>query len=166
MAANVKVAENMTKNMTIAERQAREAAEKETLPERTMVTLRAPAYINRDPCAKRYWIETIKRMEGITLLDDLDTEILAIYCSMLSRRDELNDLCRKLLRQAAKSKLSAQEHMEEIDKLGDLMIKVQNHDRTILSYAEKLGLTPSGRVRLARKRAEVRMISADDDLFG
>lgn len=39
-------------------------------------------------------------------------------------------------------------------KLDAVSGKMQSLERNILQYAEKLGLTPSGRVRLAQKRAQ------------
>ena len=47
--------------------------------------------------------------------------------------------------------------------------KMQSLERNILQYAEKLGLTPSGRVRLAQKRAQAAAearADPDGDLFG
>ena len=156
--------ENMSKNLTLAERSAREQAQRETLPARDKVRLKAPAYVREDTAAARYWKQTIKRMEGITLLDDLDTEMLAVYCTMLSRRDEMNGLCRRLL--AAVDDEAAEDRLAVMTKLDGLLAKLQGQERTILQYADRLGLTPSGRVRLARKRAEERTVSDDDDLFG
>lgn len=50
-------------------------------------------------------------------------------------------------------------------KLDALTGKLQALERNIIQYAEKLGLTPSGRVRLAQKRAAAASEQADD-LFG
>ena len=47
--------------------------------------------------------------------------------------------------------------------------KMQSLERNILQYAEKLGLTPSGRVRLAQKRAQAAAearADPDGDLYG
>ena len=166
MPAQAKPMENMTKNLTKAEREAREQAEAETLPSRPHVNLKAPAYVRNDKAAVKYWRQTIKRMEGIELLDDLDTEMLAVYCTMLSRRDSMNELCRKILTDAEAGSLDTDQRLESMEKLDRLMMKLQGQEKTILQYADKLGLTPSGRVRLARKRAEGRIPSDDDDLFG
>ena len=48
------------------------------------------------------------------------------------------------------------------------MTKLQGQERSILQYADKLGLTPTGRVHLARKRAAQANgeVGDDDDLFG
>lgn len=48
------------------------------------------------------------------------------------------------------------------------MTKLQGQERSILQYADKLGLTPSGRMHLARKKAAqfAGEGGEDDDLFG
>lgn len=166
MPARSKRMDNMAKNMTKAEREARETAEAETLPARTRVNLKAPPYVRDDKAAAKYWRQTIKRMEGITLLDDLDTEMLAVYCTMLARRDDMNRLCRRVLDEANKDNPEPDVLLESIGKLDSLMTKLQGQEKTVLQFADKLGLTPSGRVRLARKRAEERVVADDDDLFG
>jgi hypothetical protein len=44
--------------------------------------------------------------------------------------------------------------------------KLQTLERNLLTYADKLGLTPTGRVRLAQKRAEAATFDPDGDLYG
>ena len=48
--------------------------------------------------------------------------------------------------------------------------KMTTLEKTILQYADKLGLTPSGRVRLAQRRAAAAAAAAamdpDGDLYG
>ena len=56
--------------------------------------------------------------------------------------------------------------VEAAAKLDALTGKLQALERNILQYAEKLGLTPSGRVRLAQKRAQAAAEEPDGDLFG
>ena len=54
-----------------------------------------------------------------------------------------------------------------MSKLDTLTGKLQALERNLLQYAEKLGLTPSGRVRLAQKRAQAAAEpEPDGDLFG
>ena len=53
------------------------------------------------------------------------------------------------------------------DRLDGLIGKLQGHEKTLLSYADKLGMTPEARARLARKRAAQETArDPDDDLFG
>ena len=62
--------------------------------------------------------------------------------------------------------LTPDELVEAAAKLDALTGKLQALERNILQYAEKLGLTPSGRVRLAQKRAQAAAEEPDGDLFG
>lgn len=193
----VKSSENMTKHLTKAEREARLQAEDEVLPRRLRPKLKKPAFISGNKQANAYWNQILKRMEGLALLDDLDSEMLAGYCSMLARRDETILLAEDLMKRMGVSEtvdtkkrgkkqasamtdeeweasasapaplLEPDELIEAMGKLNVLNGKLQALDRTLLQYAEKLGLTPSGRVRLAQQRAKAAADpEPDDDLFG
>lgn len=193
----VKSSENMAKHLTKAEREARLQAEDEVLPRRLRPKLKKPAFISGNKRANAYWNQILKRMEGLALLDDLDSEMLAGYCSMLARRDETillaEDLMKRMgvseavdTKKARKKQVSAMtdeeweasaaaptpllepdELIEAMGKLNVLNGKLQALDRTLLQYAEKLGLTPSGRVRLAQQRAKAAADpEPDGDLFG
>lgn len=168
MAKQAKTLDSMSKNLTNAERQARADAEAEIMPERSVVKLKPPAYVRNDKVAAKYWRGILKRMEGISLLDDLDTEILAVYCSMLSRRDATQAMYAKLLADAEVAELDSEAIVAALGKMDGILQKLQGQERSILQYADKLGLTPAGRVSLARKRAA--KVAADggenDDLFG
>ena len=80
----VKNSENMTKHLTKAEREARRQAEGELIPRRTRLKLKKPAFVSKNKQANAYWNQLLKRMEGLALLDDLDSEMLAGDCSMLA----------------------------------------------------------------------------------
>lgn len=164
MPANVKRSENLEKHLTKEELQARQAAEAEILPDR-VAKLKMPRSLNKDPAAKRYWKSILERMDGLAILDDLDGEMLAVYCSALSRRDSLNTLCRALVAEMEGAGTTS-ERLEVTNKLDGLMSKLQAHEKTLLSFADKLGMTPEARVRLARKRAERVEQAPDDDLYG
>ncbi|MDE6923189.1 MAG: P27 family phage terminase small subunit [Oscillospiraceae bacterium] len=196
MPAAVKAAENMTKHLTQAEREAREQAEADVLPDRgRKAKLRKPAIVSSNKRANAYWNQTLKQMEGLVLLDDLDSTVLAGYCSMLARRDQTTLLVNQLMRRlgiqdavenGAKRRrsdaaltdrewedsaqsapvMTPDELVEAVSKLDTLTGKLQALERNILQYADKLGLTPSGRVRLAQKRAAAMGEAQTDDLFG
>lgn len=196
MPTAAKPAENMTKHLTKAEREAREQVEAAVLPDRGReAKLRKPAIVSGDKRANAYWNQILKQMEGLVLLDDLDSTVLAGYCSMLARRDRTTLLIGQLMdrlgvrgsveegakrrkkdaalsdrewEDSAKSKsvLTPDELVEAAAKLDALTGKLQALERNILQYAEKLGLTPSGRVRLAQKRAQAAAEEPDADLFG
>ncbi len=196
MPAAVKASENMSKHLTKAEREVREQAEAAVLPDRGRAAkLKKPAIVSSNKRANAYWNQILKQMEGLALLDDLDATVLAGYCSMLARRDQttlligqlmdrlgvqgaVEDGTRRRRKDAALSDrewedsakaapvLTPDELVEAAAKLDALTGKLQALERNILQYAEKLGLTPSGRVRLAQKRAQAAAEEPDGDLFG
>ena len=195
MPTAVKSSANMTKHLTQAELEARQMAEEEIMPQRRRTRLKKPGFITGSRAANAYWNQILKRMEGLALLDDLDSEMLAGYCSMLARRDQttllINQLMKRLgvqgavesgaKRRKSDAALSDQEWedsaksdpamtpdelVEAVSKLDTLTGKLQALERNILQYADKLGLTPAGRVRFAQKRAQAAAAEPDDDLFG
>lgn len=162
-----KALENMAKHLTKAERDARAKGEQETTPKRTNAKLVMPPYVKNDKIAAKYWRSILKRMAGVYLLDDLDSEPFGVYCAMLSRHDTAQGLTAVLLDDVRNGELKPDERKGLLEELNGLMAEVQSLDRVILQYADKLGLTPAGRVRLARKRAEaVAEPTPDSDLFG
>lgn len=196
MPTAAKPAENMAKHLTQKEREAREQAEAGVLPDRGREPkLKKPAIVSSNKRANAYWNQTLKQMAGLVLLDDLDSTVLAGYCSMLARRDQttllVNQLMSKLgvqdaVEAGAKRRkpdaamsdqeweesakggpaMTPDELIEAVSKLDALTGKLQSLERNILQYADKLGLTPSGRVRLAQKRAAAAGAEQADDLFG
>lgn len=195
MPAAAKTADNLNKHLTRAELEARRQAEEELLPRRQRPKLKKPPFVTRNKRASGYWNQILRRMEGLALLDDLDSEMLAGYCSMLARRDETITLVGQLMDRlgvtgavdagaarkkapaamtdeewevsAAPPPMTPEELIEAVSKLDTLTGKLQALERNLLQYAEKLGLTPSGRVRLAQKRAQAAAApDPDDDLFG
>jgi len=160
--------ENMSKNLTKAEIEARSAAEQEVLPDRGReAKLSKPKFIKNNKTASKYWRDIIKRMEGLAILDDLDSEMLAGYCSMLARRDQWISISNQLMETLAEKDVDPNKILEVVSKLDTITAKLQTLERNLLSYADKLGLTPTGRVRLAQKRAETAMAAdPDGDLFG
>ena len=163
-----KAVDSMTKNLTVEERRIREQAEDGVLPDRGReVQLERPAIMAKNAAAGRYWKKVLARMEGLVILDDLDSDALGVYCVMMARYEEQ---C-KLLSLAAKQLKQASEDPEDVteaaSRLDAVSGKMQSLERNILQYAEKLGLTPSGRIRLAQKRAEqAARADPDGDLFG
>lgn len=168
MSTRAKPLENQSKHLTKTEQQAREQAENDVMPVRQQLGLKPPNYVKMDAKAKRYWLEIIKRMEGVSILDTLDGEVLAVYCTMLSRRDATHQLFAKLLKDSKAKDVDPETLATILGKMDGLMTKLQGQERSILQYADKLGLTPTGRVNLARKRAAQAAGEAgdDDDLFG
>lgn len=149
---------SMTKHMTKEQEEARLLAESQVNPDRGEVVLKKPPWLTGR--GKKYWDSIIARMEGTAILDDLDTEMLAIYCAQLQERDAL---------QADLKKARATKDGEEpdMDLVLSLTKQLNAKDSRIQAFASELGCTPSGRVRLAQKRAaKAAEVDVDGDLFG
>ncbi len=170
MASAVKPRANQRKHLTEAEKRARDAAEESVTPDRgDGVNLKKPKGLNG--AAATHWNEIIARCEDVLLIDDLDREMLAVYCQMLARRDKLNRLCEKLLTEATKDskekKPESADKLAATDKLDSLMGKIAALERNLMTYADKLGFTPQSRARLAQKRATAAAeATPEGDYFG
>ena len=170
MPTPAKALDNMSKNLTEEERQLRQQAEEGVIPDRGRESrMEKPAIMTKNAAAGRYWKKVLDRMDGLVILDDLDSDALGVYCVMMARYETQ---CR-LLASASKALKDAKSDPEAVadavSKLDTVSGKMQSLERNILQYAEKLGLTPSGRVRLAQKRAQAAADARSDpdgDLFG
>lgn len=157
MPTPIKTLENMSKHLTRAEREAREGQEMTALPARK---LKKPKLIIQDKAAGKHWNRILKDMDGLEILDVLDTDALAIYCAKLARRDDLQ----------ARYLQAREQNEEELDSdalktMFALTAELQAVERDLLTYANKLGLTPESRARLAKRLAEQEMEDPDSDLF-
>jgi len=164
-----KAVDNMAKNLTGEERRRREQAEQGVLPDRGReAQLERPAIITKNAAAGRYWKKVLERMAGLVILDDLDSDTLGVYCVMMSRYDQQCKLLALASKQLKNAKNDPEAVSEAVSKLDTVSGKMQSLERNILQYAEKLGLTPSGRIRLAQKRAEQAAGKGepDGDLYG
>lgn len=180
MATPVKKIENTTKHWTLDEKDARKEAEKAF--ERGFVRLIAPARVTADNVAYRYWKNTIDRMKGITLLDNIDTDMLASYCLAKSLEDKLRADYNSAQGRSDRTidrtleKVLAEEYTDEnyparviracLSNELDLLKALQAQERVVITYQKELGLTPNGRQRLAKKRAEERPLTEEDSLYG
>lgn len=163
-----KAVENMTKNLTSEERERREQAEDGVIPDRGReVRLERPDVMTKNAAAGRYWKKILARMDGLVILDDLDSDTLGVYCVMMARYEMQCKLLSSVSRQLRKAADDPEAVTEAVSKLDTVSGRMQSLERNILQYAEKLGLTPSGRIRLAQKRAEqATKVDPDGDLFG
>lgn len=155
--------ENLKKHLTLEEKAARAEAENGVIPERVADLEKPPR--GMDASARKYWREIVRRMDGLQILDDLDREMLGVYCQILARRDKLERALGKLLDRAVKDDLE-RGNADNTDRLESLITKISTLERAALQYADKLGLTPQGRARLAQKRAAAAADDPDADLFG
>jgi phage terminase small subunit len=121
---------NGGKHWTEAEVKNRQEAEQE-LTRKSRIVLKAPKGLSEN--ALLVWKDVRKKLNGIELLDNLDTDLLGVYCDAVAKYREL----------------SQKEFVSDEDTKA-----LQAWARIIVNYAEKLGLSPGGRARLAKKRAQ------------
>ena len=165
-----KALDNMNKNLTDEERQLREQAEQGVIPDRGRESrMERPALMTKNAAAGRYWKKVLERMDGLVILDDLDSDALGVYCVMLARYETQCKVLSQAIRKLKDAKDDPEAVADAVSKLDAVSGKMQSLERNILQYAEKLGLTPSGRVRLAQKRAQAAAearADQDSDLYG
>ena len=156
MPTPAKTMDAMSKKLTRDQKDARSEAEASVIPDRGEVTLKKPSWLTGK--GKKYWDSILERMEGTSILDDLDTEMLAIYCAQLQERDAL---------QADLAKARKQDE-PDMELILTLTKQINAKDSKIRDFASELGCTPSGRVRLAQKRsvADLAEVDPNGDLFG
>lgn len=169
MPARAKSVENMTKHLTKTEANARTAAEESVTPVGLLDPASPPKSLAGDNAARRYWRRILLDAADCELYSKLDADMLALYCSMLSRRNRLNTLLLELMdaiscKKADELNISALDRLRMVEKIDGLSVRAQALEKQLLAYAKELGLTPSGRAHLARKRATVE--NKYDDLFG
>lgn len=145
MPTPIKSADRIAGHRSNAELAIRQQAQAAVVREK--VTLRPPDRVKNDLVAYKYWKKTLKRMDGVDLLDDLDTDMLAAYCVQSSMRDKLYDMY---------ATVPAEE----------TLMRMQAQERLILQYATRLGLTAESRARLAKKKAEPPKINKFDRFRG
>lgn len=141
------------KHWTAAEVAARADAQ-EQARRKKRVSLRPPAWLSEE--ALVVWKEIVRKLKGIELLDNLDTELLAVYCDAIVHYRE------------CAVRMSMPVYREDDGApppIDDLIKAMQAWSRIIVSYAEKLGLTPGGRARLAKRKAE-KVLDPFADSFG
>lgn len=162
--------ENMEKNLTAQEREARAQAESEVIPDRGgHVRLKPPPIMAGIAGASGFWKRTLERMEGLAILDDLDSDTLGVYCVMMARYKQQCSLLNQAGKQLKAAGADTEAISDAIAQVDAVSAKMTTLEKTILQYADKLGLTPSGRIRLARKRAVAAVEARNDpdgDLFG
>lgn len=170
MSTPPKALEHMSKNLTTAERQLRQQAEEGVIPDRGRESsMEKPAIMTKNAAASRYWRKVLERMKGLAILDDLDSDALGVYCVMMARYETQSKVLSQVIRQLKDAGGDPETVADAVSKLDAVSGKMQSLERNILQYAEKLGLTPSGRVRLAQKRAQAAAearTDPDGDLFG
>lgn len=118
------------KNWTKSEIAAREIGAKK-VTRKIKKRLRPPDWLSADGLL--VWKRILRQTKDLDLLDVLDEYMLAVYCDMYVQYAELSSLMNKTL---------------------DEIKSQQALARLLSGYADKLGLTPASRARLAKKVAD------------
>lgn len=149
---NPKKAGNLKGHLSNDELEERER--QEGMFRRETVEIRMPESLSNDITGQQVWAQTLNDAENFGIFDNLDSETLGSYCSIVSR---ITSLRRKYL-----SALNG--HRKNADVL-ELSKELRLLEASQLNYAGKLGLTPESRVRLAQKIVPPET-DPDDDLYG
>lgn len=139
------------KHWTRAEVEARRAAA-DGLKRKTPSKLRCPAWLS--PEARRVWNRVRRQAaEFEDLLDELDVDMLAVYCDLVAQY-QAGSVPRP-------TPESLEKQIEEAQTAQENAQQQAARARLIVQYADRLGLTPSARARLAQRRAV-----KEEDKFG
>lgn len=149
---NPKVLGNISGHMTNAEKEERER--QENLFSRENVLLQLPDYLDGDKNAQKIWCQVTDNAEDFKLFDNLDADTLGSYCCITSR----------IITLRAKYTSAVKGHRKNADIM-DISKELRLLEALQLNYANKLGLTPESRARLAMKITEPEEDS-DADLYG
>ncbi len=163
MPANVVPFANAKGAMTNAAKRKRREAE--SSQSRKKVTLVKPRLVKDDPEASRIWDRIVYNLKGVSLLDNLDIEMLGVYCQAMSVRNDLSEAYSRGMIAVRRCEEPA-ERLVLFSSLDDVLKRLQAQERLILPYAEKLGLTPTGRIRLAVNKAKKPEGDPNGDLYG
>jgi P27 family predicted phage terminase small subunit len=121
---------------------------------RRRVKLCPPDWLMLDSDAADVWKRTIKRLKGFELMDDLDSDTLAVYCQSVSGFEKLVKNPIPMPERTGDPMIDWERTMTYHSAVSRRDEEMRKWSRIIVAYAEKLGLTPNGRARLAKKKAE------------
>lgn len=122
------------KHWTKDEIERRQAAAQK-LKRKKKIKLKMPDWL--DESAAKVWKKTIKDFSGLDILDKVDEDVLAIYCDAVARQREASMNARDGTMLAIENARLA-----------------QSYARIVIQYADKLGINPNSRARLAKKIAD------------
>ncbi|MBI4928317.1 MAG: phage terminase small subunit P27 family [Anaerolineae bacterium] len=145
------------KHWTKAELEARHAAADGSKRQKRVV-LKPPPLVKEKPEVYAVWKDIVKKLRGIELLDNLDSDLLAVYCDALVHYRECS------------RRIGLPVHREDGEAvspmaMSDLIKETQAWARIVAQFADKLGLTPGGRARWAKKQAD-KKLDPFEEAFG
>lgn len=127
------------KHWTRAQVESRKAAA-DGVTRKTRVTLRMPSWLSAE--ARVVWHRIRRQTAGLDLLDNLDAEMLAVYCDAIANY------------QLTATHLVIENDKGEMVSNEETIKAAQAWSRIIAAYADKLGFTPAARARLAKRKAD------------
>lgn len=133
-----KSTDNMRKHLTNSERESRRAVEAGQR-RKVRISMHMPKWLS--PEAQQVWKDVRRKLKGIDLLDNTDAEMLAVYCDAYAQYK-------------AASAILTKARVDHSVASKDDIAACQSWARLIGSLGEKLGLTPQGKARLARRKAK------------
>lgn len=129
------------KHWTKKEVEARKISAEKIKPKKRR--LKIPEWLNDE--AKKVWKKTIKDMQEFEILESVDENMLAAYCDAITKYKYFTN-------KAENEKVQISENGKE--DVSAYVKGAQSYMRLIMQYSDKLGLSPNGRARLAKKIAE------------
>jgi P27 family predicted phage terminase small subunit len=141
------------KHWTKEEIAARQAAEQGVVSKKKKPP-KMPDWLDDE--AKAVWKKTLKEMKEFNILETIDADCLATYCNAVAQYKETSLLVQEhgyTIYNAAGSKV-----------VSPHVIAQQGYSRTMIQYADKLGLNASARARLSKKKAD-KQVDPNADLF-
>lgn len=130
------------------------AAAAQKLQRKKPAKLKVPIWL--DDAARQVWKRTMKDMADFEILDKVDEESLATYCDAVARYREST----MKVREEGYTTTNAQGG----ESVSPYVRAAQSYARIMMQYADKLGLTPNSRARLAKKIADEK-VDPNADLF-
>ena len=116
--------------------------------------LRMPSWL--DPAAASVWKKTMRDLSGLDILDKVDEDMLSTYCDAVARYRESS----AKIREEGYVTINA----KGVETISPYVSASQSYARIMMQYADKLGLNPNSRARLAKKIAEEE-VDPNGDLF-
>ena len=127
------------KHWTKAEVESRKCAA-DGMQRKTRVNLRMPTWLS--PEAREVWKRVRRQIAGMDLLDNLDVEMLAVYCDAVANYQI-----------TAGGLVILNDEGLQIANV-EAIKSAQAWARIVAAYADKLGFTPAARARLVKRRAD------------
>lgn len=147
------------KHWTQSEVESRQAAA-QSVGRKGKVRLKPPDWL--DEKALEVWRRTKKAISGMDILDNIDCDMLAIYCDAIARYAEFA----QSLVKGEMVDIDGIPRRLKANELTELSKAANAYSRQAAQLAEKLGLTPNARARLAKKKAESPAPDSFADEFG